>query len=302
MSTPQSAIIPDHCRAAIYIEADVNAGNESALRLSCHKALDVLAAMQKAFPDTLLGLTIAFGDTLWKQFGHNNEGGELKPFRVLGNGLAPATQHDVMFHIQSLRADVNFKLAVDVLAAFGDNLNIASETHGLRLLEERGVDGFVDGTENPQGDEDCTTVGSIGGTMADAGGSYVLLQKYQHDLKKWNSISVATQEAAVGRSKQDDEEFEEDVRLPDSHLGRTSLEENGAELEIVRRSMPYGTVSGESGLMFISYSATLYNIEQQLLHMFGEADGKTDLLLTHLSTAVSGAYYYAPSVERLCNL
>ena len=113
---------------------------------------------------------------------------------------------------------------------------------------------------------------------------------------------MATQEAAVCRSKQDDEEFEEDVRLPDSHLGRTSLEENGAELEIVRRSMPYGTVSGESGLMFISCSATLYNIEQQLLHMFGEADGKTDLLLTHLSTAISGAYYYAPSVERLCNL
>ena len=54
--------------------------------------------------------------------------------------------------------------------------------------------------------------------------------------------------------------------------------------------------------MFTSYCNTLHNIEVQLLNMFGDADGKTDLLLKHLSKAVSGAYYYAPSVERLQNL
>ena len=128
----------------------------------------------------------------------------------------------------------------------------------------------------------------------DAGGSYVLLQKYLHDLKKWDAVPVAEQEASVGRSKEANEEFSKDVRLPDSHLGRVNLKENGVGLKIVRRSLPFGKISGEHGLMFTAYCHTLHNIEVQLLHMFGDADGKTDLLLKHLSTAISGAYYYGP--------
>ena len=92
------------------------------------------------------------------------------------------------------------------------------------------------------------------------------------------------------------------MRLSDSHLGRVDLKENGAGLKIVRRSLPYGTLSGERGLMFIAYCARLYNIEAQLQSMFGERDGQTDLMLHHLTTAVSGAYYYAPGVARLQNL
>lgn len=129
-----------------------------------------------------------------------------------------------------------------------------------------------------------------------------MLQKYLHDLKKWDAVPTAEQEASVGRSKETNDEFNEDVRLPDSHLGRVNVKENGVDLKIVRRSLPFGKISGEHGLMFTSYCNTLHNIEVQLLNMFGDADGKTDLLLKYLSKAVSGAYYYAPSVERLQNL
>ncbi|UOO82894.1 Dyp-type peroxidase [Uruburuella testudinis] len=302
MTTPQSAIVPDHCKAGIFIEADVLPGCENAIKQACLTGLDALAALQQQFPQANLGLTIAFGSRLWQSFGHCEEGRELKPFRALGNGLAPATQHDVMIHIASLHHDINFALATDVLAAFGGNITVADETHGFRLLEERGFDGFVDGTENPQGDENVTRVGTICAGSPDCGGSYVLLQKYRHDLKKWADVGVAEQERCVGRSKATNEEFSKDVRLPDSHLGRTNLKENGIGLKIVRRSLPFGTVSGEHGLMFIAYCANLHNIEAQLLSMFGETDGKTDLLLKHMSTAVSGAYYYAPSIERLRSL
>ena len=121
-------------------------------------------------------------------------------------------------------------------------------------------------------------------------------------FEKWDAVSTAEQEASVGRSKETNDEFSKDVRLPDSHLGRVNVKENGISLEIVRRSLPFGKISGEHGLMFTSYCNTLHNIEVQLLNMFGDADGKTDLLLKYLSKAVSGAYYYAPSVERLQNL
>lgn len=301
MTTPQSAIVPDHCKAGIFIEADIT-GNESDIKQACIQSLQALEKWQQKFPAEQLGLTIAFGSDCWHRFGHSEEGSNIKPFRALGNGLAPATQHDLMIHIASLRHDVNFALAKDVLAAFGSSINVADETHGFRLLEDRGVDGFVDGTENPQGDDDITQVGTICGEQPDCGGSYVLLQKYRHDLKKWDKVSIQEQENSVGRSKEANEEFSKDVRLPDSHLGRTNIKENGVGLKIVRRSLPYGTLSGERGLMFIAYCARLYNIEAQLQSMFGERDGQTDLMLHHLTTAVSGAYYYAPGVARLQNL
>ncbi len=302
MNQPQSAIIPESSKAAVFIEADIVPDSLGRIKTACAQSLEALAELQRQYPDAVLGLTIAFGSEVWAAFGHTEEGGEIKPFRALGNGLAPATQHDIMFHIQSLRPDVNFTLAMALLEIFGDSIKVADETHGFRWIENRGLDGFVDGTENPHETDDIRRIGTIAAGKPDAGGSYVLLQKYRHDLKKWNQVPLADQEAAVGRTKQSDEEFSKDVRLPDSHLGRVNLKENGTGLKIVRRSLPYGTASGEHGLMFIAYCGTLHNIEAQLLSMFGETDGKTDLLLKHVTAAVSGAYYYAPPVERLAQL
>lgn len=302
MSQPQTAIIPEICNAAIFIEADIAPEANEHIKTACKRSLEVLAELQKQYPDAVLGLTTAFGSEAWASFGHSEEGREVKPFHPLGGGLAPATQHDIMFHIQSLRPDVNFTLAMKLLDIFGSSIKVADETHGFRWIENRGLDGFVDGTENPHGDEKIRAIATVPDGQPDAGGSYVLLQKYRHDLKKWDRVSLADQEAAVGRTKKSDEEFSKDVRLPDSHLGRVNLKENGVGLKIVRRSLPYGTASGEHGLMFIAYCATLHNIEAQLLSMFGDTDGKIDLLLKYVSTAVSGAYYYAPPVARLAQL
>lgn len=295
----QSAILPDHCLAAIYIEADIT--DRSRIQAACLTSLAALETLQNRFPDQSLGLTIAFGADFWRSLNRPDEAAELKNFQPLGGGLAPATQHDLMLHIQSMRPDINFALAQAVLAAFGDSIRVADETHGLRHLEERGWDGFVDGTENPQNEAIAATALIAQG--ADAGGSYVLLQKYRHDLNKWQRCSLAEREEAVARSEADNIEFDKSRRHPRSHIARTNLKENGVGLKIVRRSLPYGTVSGEHGLMFIAYCARLHNIHAQLLSMFGDSeDGLTDLLLERLSTAVSGAYYFAPSVPRLRDL
>ncbi|MDO4795783.1 MAG: Dyp-type peroxidase [Brachymonas sp.] len=301
MSQPQSAIVPDHCKAGVFIEAGIATSDRASIAHACRQSVEAVTRLQAQYPEATLGLTIAFGSAYWAGFGHTAEGREIKPFAPLGNGLAPATQHDLMFHIQSMRPDVNFSLAMDVLNAFGESIAVKNETHGFRWIEERGLDGFVDGSDNPQG-EKITQFGTIAAGQPDAGGSYVLLQKYRHDLKKWNRLPLAEQEAAIGRTKQTNVKLDKEVRRPDSHVDRVNLKEDGVGLKIVRRSLPYGTASGEHGLMFIAYCGTLYNIEKQLLSMFGHADGKHDLLLKHLTAAVSGAYYYAPSVERLQNL
>jgi Dyp-type peroxidase family protein len=185
-----------------------------------------------------------------------------------------------------------------VLAAFGANIAVQNETHGFRRHQDCGLDGFVDGTENPAGADEIRSVG-----LNEHGGNYVLIQRYRHDLAKWNAYTTAQQEESIARSKVSNEEFPDEQRHPRAHLARVNLEKNGEEIEIVRRSLPYGNASGEHELLFIAYAGKLHNIETQLQHMFGDsADGLTDLLLERLSTAISGAYYYAPILERLRDL
>ena len=268
----------------------------------CLKSLQALDLLQKQFPQDVLRMTIAFGADFWQSLNHTQEGRELKNFPAYGNGLAVATQHDLLIHIQSLSAMSNIALMQNVLSAFGDSITVRSEEYGYRLHEARGLDGFVDGTENPHDLADIQRIGVIDNTQPDAGGSYVLLQKYQHNLSQWQSYSLAQQEESVGRSKIDNIEFSREERHIRSHLSRTNLKENSGSLKIVRRSLPYGKAEGECGLMFCAYCHTLYNLEKQLQTMFGDVDGQTDFLIERLSKTLSGAYYFAPSVERLRNL
>jgi putative iron-dependent peroxidase len=126
----------------------------------------------------------------------------------------------------------------------------------------------------------------------DAGGSYVLVQRWEHNLKQLNRMSVGDQEMMIGRTKEANEEIDGDDRPVTSHLTRVDLKEDGKSLKIVRQSLPYGTASGTHGLYFCAYCARLYNIEQQLLSMFGDADGKRDAML-RFTKPVTGGYYFA---------
>ncbi|MBL7636397.1 Dyp-type peroxidase [Atlantibacter hermannii] len=299
MSQVQSGILPEHCRAAIWIEAKITE-NLDAVRAGCKAFTSKLAELQTAFPDAHLGAVIAFGHDVWRDLSGGVGGEELKNFAPLGKGLAPATQHDLLIHILSLRHDVNFSVAQAAIAAFGDAINVVEETHGFRWVEDRDLSGFVDGTENPAGDEVRRSVAVINDGV-DAGGSYVLVQRWEHNLKQLNRMSVPDQEMMIGRTKQDNEEIDGDERPVTSHLTRVDLKENGKGLKIVRQSLPYGTASGTHGLYFCAYCATLHNIEQQLLSMFGDLDGKRDAML-RFTKPVTGGYYFAPSLERINSL
>lgn len=290
-------LLNEHATHGIWIEADVC--EPESIQTACIAALDTFTTLRTRYPEERLGMTLAFGANVWHSLKHAHEAAELKNFPSYGTGdvIAPATQHDLLIHLQGQSQDSVITLATDVLHAFNTALIVQQETHGFRRHENRGFDGFVDGTENPHEAE------KILATAQDKhGGSYIVFQRYQHNLRHWQTYDVPTQEEAVARSKATDEEFNKTVRHTRSHLARTNLKENGVGLKIVRRSLPYGSASGEKGLAFIAYAARLHNIEAQLQHMFGEADGLTDLLLERLSQAVSGGYYYAPSQARLRDL
>ncbi|MFC3394504.1 Dyp-type peroxidase [Brenneria rubrifaciens] len=299
MTQIQSGILLEHRRFAIFIEAMVQ-GEFDAIRQGCKKFCQTLSALQQQFPDAGLGAVVAFGNDIWRDLDCQNSATELKSFTPLGKGLAPATQRDLLIHIQSLCHDVNFSLALAALAAFGNAIHVEEETHGFRWIEGRDLSGFIDGTENPQG-EARRAVAIIPEAQPDAGGSYVFVQRWEHNLKQLQRLGVERQEQMIGRTKQDNEELEADRRPMTSHLSRVDLQEDGKGLKILRQSLPYGTASGKHGLYFIAYCARLHNIEQQLLSMFGERDGKRDDML-RFTRAVSGSYFFAPSLTRLLAL
>ena len=295
MSQFQSGILLEHRRFAIWLEARIT-GDLDAVRQGSKTFLQQLDALQQKFADAGLGAVIAFGDALWRDLQGADSAPELKAFSPLGKGIAPATQRDLLIHIQSLRHDVNFSLAQAALAAFADAVNIEEETHGFRWVEERDLSGFIDGTENPQGEARQQV--AIIAEGPDAGGSYVFTQRWEHNLKLWNRMAVEKQEAIIGRTKVDNEELPGDQRPTTSHLSRVDLKEEGKGLKILRQSLPYGSASGTHGLYFISYCNRLYNIEQQLLSMFGERDGKMDAML-RFTKPVTGSYFFAPALDAL---
>lgn len=299
MTTPQSGIMLTHRKAGIFIEALV--GDVHALPCKIRGIYQQFEQFRQQFSEEPLGLTFAFGVTLWRQLAGEYAAPELTSFVPLGREgreFAPATQRDLLIHIQSNRPDVNFSIALMVADELRGVAEIVEEIHGFRWIEERDLTGFIDGTENPDSDEKLCEVMLIQ-EGEEAGGSYVMSQRYVHQLTKWNKMPVLRQEQVIGRTKLDSQELDEVPPL--SHVGRVDLKENGKGLKIMRHSLPYGLASGEHGLYFLAFSKRLYHIDKQLRSMFGELDGKTDRLLG-FTTPVSGSYYFAPSLEKLLSL
>jgi putative iron-dependent peroxidase len=174
---------------------------------------------------------------------------------------------------------------------------------GFRYFDDRDLMGFVDGTENPRGQAaaDAVVVGSEDPDFA--GGSYVIVQKYLHDLDAWNAISTETQERIIGRTKLSDIELEDSVKPTSAHSALTTIVENGKEIKILRDNMPFGRPGyGEFGTYFIGYSRSPRTIEQMLENMFvGRPPGNYDRILD-FSRAVTGNLFFVPSATFLENV
>lgn len=239
--------------------------------------------------------SIAFSKSFWSQT-NQPVPDELIDFTPLGEGtiVAPATDVDVLIHCHSNRHDLHFYLLRKLMTEISEYVDIVDETYGYRFMDARDMTDFIDGTENPVGDE-RRNVAIISDGMF-SGGSYVMAQRFIHNLPAWNRLSVTAQEKIIGRTKPDSIELD-DVPAA-SHVGRVDIKEEGQGLKIVRHSLPYGSVTGDHGLLFLSYCNTLHNIKVMLESMYGVSDGKSDQML-RFTQAVTGAYFFAPSSEML---
>jgi porphyrinogen peroxidase len=230
----------------------------------------------------------------------------LHPFREIraGQRHAVSTPGDMLFHIRAARMDLCFELATQIIGRLGSAGAVLDEVHGFRYFDDRDLIGFVDGTENPVGEAAvrATIIGPE--DPAFAGGSYVIVQKYLHDLAAWDAIPVEQQERIVGRGKLSDIELDDSVKPSYAHNALTTITgDSGEEVQIVRDNMPFGSVGdGEYGTYFIGYARSPAVIEQMLTNMFvGSPEGNYDRLLD-ISTAVTGNLFFVPSADLLESL
>jgi putative iron-dependent peroxidase len=294
-------------RAAIFLIVTVNPGveNRAAVRAFCGDLAALLRAV--GFRDLAgeLSCILGFGSQAWDKLFGTPRPAELHPFREIraGSRHALATPGDLLFHIRSRRMDLCFELATQIMARLKGAVSPVDEVHGFKYFDDRDLIGFVDGTENPidQAAVDAALVGLE--DAAFAGGSYVIVQKYLHDVAGWNALSTEAQERIIGRTKLADIELDDSVKPTNSHSALTTIVEDGKEVKILRDNMPFGSVAaGEFGTYFIGYARSPRTTEQMLVNMFvGRPPGNYDRLLD-FSRAVTGCLFFAPSATFLDNV
>ena len=303
MSSPQSAILPDTPESSRFLILKLRDRKKHA-RAAAKAAARIPALTQElaSYGEPLL-TSVGFGRELWDLLSPKGRPKHFRRFKKIekGSRRAPATGGDLLLHVVARRPDLCFDLAMALRRELGGKVKLMEEVLGFRYRDSRDLTGFIDGTENPSGNERAETA-LIGDEDPDfAGGSLVFTQRYVHDLAKWRRLAVPEQEKVIGRTKPDSIELPDAERPDTAHISRVVIEEDGQELEILRHSVPYGTTS-EHGLFFIAYTRDLGIPTRMLERMIGTGGDRHHDHLMKYSRAVSGANFFAPSVEMLTAL
>jgi putative iron-dependent peroxidase len=291
--------------SAIFLVLTIDPGSGEVVRDVLADLSGLARTVSFRSPGAGLAVVAGVGSAAWDWLFGDPRPAELHPFRALDGGRhrAVATPGDLLFHIRASTMDLCWELASLVVGRLADVATIVDEVHGFKYFDERDLLGFVDGTENPTGPAANAAVTIGAEDPAFAGGSYVIVQKYRHDMAAWDALTVEEQEKVIGRSKLSNVEMADDVKPSNSHVAlNTIVEPDGTQRQILRENMPFGSLSdGEFGTYFIGYAASPSVTELMLQRMFlGDPPGNYDRILD-FSTAVSGALFFVPTADFLDN-
>jgi putative iron-dependent peroxidase len=290
----------------MFLVVTIAAGGEEPVR----EVLADLAALRRTVgfrdPDGGLSCVVGIGSDAWDRLFDGPRPRELHPFRELDGPRhrAPSTPGDLLFHVRARRMDLCFELSRLIARRLGAAVDVADEVHGFKYFDERDLLGFVDGSENPDGPAAADAVFIGDEDPGFAGGSYVIVQKYLHDLAAWEALPSDEQERVIGRTKLANVELDDDVKPPDSHVAlNTVTDADGTERKIVRDNLPFGSIaSGEFGTYFIGYARAPDVTETMLRNMFlGDVPGRHDRILD-FSTAATGCLFHVPTADFLDDL
>lgn len=304
MPTPQPGVLSvggAHAYFLTFMVAD-DAGR-TALSKAIRDILPSARALAMRTKPARLLCTLGIGSELWDRLSPARRPAGLRPFcAVKANGrVAPATGGDLFLQITSGRHDLNLDLAMGLVRRLQPLATMAEEVHGFRYRDSQDLTGFIDGTENPKGKARALAALIGEEDRRFMGGSYVAVQRYVHDLERWRRLDDREQEQIFGRTKRGNVELPKAKKPQTAHISRVVIERDGAELQILRQSYPWGTVR-EAGLYFAAYTKSLDIFDLMLARMMGTTtDGLHDRLM-EFSRAVTGATFFVPSIETLSSL
>ena len=297
---PQPVLAP-LTSAAIVLVVCIKPDRESyaTARSLCSDLPGIFRAVDFRRTGAGLSCVAGFGSDAWDKLFGTPRPAELHPFRDIRTGErhAVSTPPDALF---PTRMDMCFEVVTQIMERTGGAVSAVDETHGFRYFDDRDLLGFVDGTEHPRGEAALNAALVAGEDSQFAGGSYVIIQKYLHEMGRWNALSTEEHERIIGRKKLSDIELSDAVKPSSAHNALTSIVEKGKEVKILRDNMPFDKPGhGEFGTYFIGYSRCPRTTEQMLENMFiGRPPGNYDRLLD-LSRAVTGSLLFAPSATFL---
>ncbi|MBM6551936.1 Dyp-type peroxidase [Marinomonas ostreistagni] len=300
----QSSITAEASSDATFILLNAVTGKEAQLREVLAAVPDIVAQIQQQFPDSQLYSAIGFSSHSWQRITQQTPPQELAPFPSYKGEFLQVKDgaHDILLHVRAMRHDAVHALSLKLFKAFADSVTLVEQTTTFKYLDNRDFTGFVDGTENPEGDDRAEV--ALVGTEDPAyqGGSYLNYIKFVHDLEKWEQQDLKTQEDTFGRTKYENQEYASDEKSPHAHTKRTSLKDaQGNSLEILRHSMPFGDLS-QQGLVFVSYSKTpsIFNLMLQSM-IEGDEQGRADHLMKY-THATEGSAFFVPTLDFLAAL
>ncbi|MET7984987.1 MULTISPECIES: Dyp-type peroxidase [unclassified Streptomyces] len=305
MAEPQ-AVLSRPATATVFLVVSVSPGHEDTVRGLLEDVSGLRRSVSFRAPDDDLGCVVGIGSAAWDRMFSGPRPQELHPFVELAGRRhrAPSTPGDLLFHLRARRKDLCFELARLIMERLDGAVTVVDEVHGFKYFDDRDLLGFVDGSENPEGPAAADAVLIGDEDPAFAGGSYVIVQKYLHDLRTWNALPSDEQERVIGRTKLANTELPDDVKPADSHVAlNTVIDEDGDERKIVRENMPFGTLgAGEFGTFFIGYARSPEVTEQMLRNMFLGDDRASHDRILDFSTAITGCLFHVPPAGFLDDL
>ena len=297
MTQAQKGICAEPNLHALYLTFTVVDDDVQAMRVKLARILELFTHFDEEYYEAMVSGVLAIGTNYWYELYPDIIPKELAPFPAMhcDDRSAPSSPGDLFIQIKADRMDICHAIGSEIMQLLKVHVDLYEEVKGFRYLDGRDLTGFVDGTENPRGMRKFD-VALVGDDDPDfAGGSYIHVQRYRHNMTKWQLLAVSKQEDVIGRTKADNVEYASDKKAAFSHTKRTSLkDESGKSIEMLRQSMPYGDMSVQ-GLYFVSCACSCEPFTKMLKSMiFGDDKGVYDKLLDYTAAETGGAFF-APS-------
>lgn len=283
--------------------------NLHGLTLFCHVMTDDVDVMRRKiaripsiidelsdrFSEAMLNGFIAVGSEYWDILypEQRPEGFNGFPELRAGHRNAPEQVYDLLINIRSDRYDANYLAARTLNEWLGYDIEIAENVHSFRYLDGRDLMGFVDAPDNPRGAR-RRSVALIEKQQSSQfeQGSYLFVQKFKHDLKRWDYLGAQRQEQIIGRDKLTAEKLPEADIIGVTHASKARLlDRNEQPIPLLRQNMAWGDTR-EQGMLVMYFSCQPKAVVNWLKQRYLDDElNQYDPLLDYTQAIINSSFF-----------